>query len=1198
MKPASTYLSLGHLCLFAHVLLLFALAVANARSTGLFVSARSVSQSPIPNTQHNSQTQTPQRESALTLLVEGATLRKEIRAGEPQFVGVALNAGQYAQVIFRWRGVDLDASVFKPDDNRAESSPVPIRAAGPTSVSVIAEVAGVYRFEVRPAEALKINGGYEVRLEAVRQPTPADELRVKAERALAEGTKPGAPAAKDKIEESLRLWQSAEDIAGQASAHHALAELHRRAAALENAVKEYQTALALRQKMTDAAGEAHTLLDLGRAYRDLHSPGQALPSYARALTLFRSAGDRTGESMALYATGFALARDGKYREAVKYYEEALSIQSADGDRLREARTLTALGGAYDPLDEYDRALAFYQKSIPIRLELDDRLGGAIVLNNINVLNEKWGDWQKTKENYETALSVYESLLKNGWTTCESSGSESTGRICEYAAFTLDNLGELYNTLGDPQAALTKFEKSLKIHDAINQPRGKGLTRARMCYSHLLEGKPQEALELCQAAQTLQKSGVDPPGLAYTHIVMGMIYDTLGETRKALDSYDRALQFHSESGDLRGQAITLDKAGDAYARARDVKSARAKFERALQIWQRIKDQDGETISLYKLARAERDLGNLTEAHARISKALDIVESLRVKVTSQRLRASYFATKLDYYELAIDLKMQLAKAGGLGVAAPAELVASAFQANERARARVLFDILLEARVEPRGDSDRALTALFRRQQELQQKLNYKAALQTRLLAGKTPAEALAAVEKEVAQLAIEYDEVDGQIRARSPRYAELTRPQPLSLAEIQRQLLDEQTLLLAYALGEERSYLWVVSRAAVKFYELPRRAEIEAVARRVSDILRAEQKQPGEPARAHQTRLALLDAQFRDAAAGLSRMLLSPAVAELGRKRLLVVAGGDLQQVPFAALPIPEPAEGVGELTSSRRAASLPAPDERAPVASEHEIVYVPSASTLAALRAETRQPPPKAVAILADPVFERDDARLQLALKGRSQTDEPPTRLQSLQDAVRSWGVGLPRLLASRQEAKGIKAAAPEGMARVAWDFEASRATATDAELVQYRIIHFATHGVFNDRQPELSGIVLSLFDERGQPREDGFLRLHDIYNLKLPVEMVVLSACQTGLGKQVRGEGLIGLTRGFMYAGVPRVVASLWKVDDEATAELMRVFYERMFKDGMPPPAALREAQLSVRSQKRWRAPYYWAGFIIQGEWK
>ena len=167
----------------------------------------------------------------------------------------------------------------------------------------------------------------------------------------------------------------------------------------------------------------------------------------------------------------------------------------------------------------------------------------------------------------------------------------------------------------------------------------------------------------------------------------------------------------------------------------------------------------------------------------------------------------------------------------------------------------------------------------------------------------------------------------------------------------------------------------------------------------------------------------------------------------------------------------------------------------------------------------------------------------------------------------------------------------------ALNFHASLATVKSPALAEYRIVHFATHGLLDTERPELSAIVLSLVDEQGQP-QDGFMRLREIYNLNLPAELVMLSACQTGLGKEIRGEGLVGLTRGFMYAGAARVGTSLWKVDDAATAELMSHFYLAVLKDGKTPAAALRHAQMKMWPQKRWQSPYYWAAFVLQGDWK
>jgi len=270
--------------------------------------------------------------------------------------------------------------------------------------------------------------------------------------------------------------------------------------------------------------------------------------------------------------------------------------------------------------------------------------------------------------------------------------------------------------------------------------------------------------------------------------------------------------------------------------------------------------------------------------------------------------------------------------------------------------------------------------------------------------------------------------------------------------------------------------------------------------------------------------------------------------------------------------------------------------------DHEIINEPSASALALLMSETasRKQASNAIAVFADPVFEADDPRMSSA-KPRDEVMTAQMLESDSQRALRDVGFTgegrhIPRLQASKEEAEAIMSLTPWREGFTAIGFEANRATAMRPDLGNYRIVHFATHGLLNDEHPELSGVVLSLFDQKGQP-QDGFLRLHDIYNLKLPVDLVVLSACNTGLGKDVRGEGLIGLTRGFMYAGASSVVASLWKVDDEATAELMRLFYGFMLRDGLSPAAALRKAQVTMSQQKRWQSPYYWAGFVIQGQY-
>jgi CHAT domain-containing protein len=448
-------------------------------------------------------------------------------------------------------------------------------------------------------------------------------------------------------------------------------------------------------------------------------------------------------------------------------------------------------------------------------------------------------------------------------------------------------------------------------------------------------------------------------------------------------------------------------------------------------------------------------------------------------------------------------------------------------------------------------------------------------------------LSALETELSDLEAQYQQVQKVIRERYPAYQQMMQPDVVTLSEIQKKVLgDNQSLLLEYALGDERSYLWVVSGDGFQSYELPGRNKIEDAARKLYSSLTAFQPKPDETFDLRQERTRRADEMLPNEIAQLSKFVLAPVANRLGKKRLIIVADGALQYIPFQVLTLP----GAGQETS-------------VPLIVDHEIVNEPSASTLALLLGDSTERTQSAgtVAIFADPVFEADDVRLA----ARNPTAQPRHQVAPETDEIarvfRDVGQsidnrGIPRLLASRQEAEAIMAVVPWRTAFKALDFDASRATLSTPSFGQYRILHFATHTMIDSEHPELSGIVLSLVDPQGR-RLDGFLGMSDIYDLKLASNLVVLSACSTALGKEVKGEGLIGLTRGFLYAGASGVTASLWKVDDEATAELMGHCYGGLFQRGLTPAAALREAQLAMWNQKRWRAPYYWAAFVIQGKY-
>jgi CHAT domain-containing protein len=501
---------------------------------------------------------------------------------------------------------------------------------------------------------------------------------------------------------------------------------------------------------------------------------------------------------------------------------------------------------------------------------------------------------------------------------------------------------------------------------------------------------------------------------------------------------------------------------------------------------------------------------------------------------------------------------------------------------------------------------------------------------LLARKHTSEEAEALDGEIRAIDSEYQQVRAGIRKANPHYAALTQPEPLSAAQIQ-EMIDPDTMLLEYNLGEEHSYAWAVTTAMLASFELPPRVEIERAARRFYKLLTSRnERKIGETPVQRQRRIRRADTELVECAQSLGQQTLGAVAGSLGRKRLLIVADGALQYIPFQSLqspaadprmgsPIVQKPSKIDHETDSfvvPRSGGVSTLAYR-PLMLDHEIVSLPSASALAVMRREAQGRPsaPKAVAVLADPVFTADDPRVERSVRRRISvrasvsvvrgrfTGPPLVRERDAERSLRDVGLAenairIPRLPLAHEEAESILSLVPESERLGALNFEASKAAASDPKLAQYRILHFATHGLLNSIHPELSGLVLSLVDQNGRP-QDGFFRLHEIYNLNLPADLVVLSACQTGLGKEIRGEGLVGLTRGFMYAGAKSVVASLWKIDDRATAALMKRFYEGMLGPARLAPAeSLRKAQIEMWRTANWSHPSYWAAFVLQGEWK
>jgi CHAT domain-containing protein/Tfp pilus assembly protein PilF len=889
---------------------------------------------------------------------------------------------------------------------------------------------------------------------------------------------------------------------------------------------------------------------------------KVLEQYGEALRLMREAGDRRGEAMSLTNMGTLYNVLGEPQKAIEYLDQASTVWNTVGDRHLEAITLLIKAGAYYVVGEPNKALDACNVALPVMRAVGDQSGEAGTLIQIGAVYRLFGEPQKALDYFTQGLVLRRALGDRR--------NEGTA---------LNNVGAVYDLLGDSQKALHYFDEALTVARGIKDPRLEAVALSNIGTIYNLLEEPDNALRHLDQALAVARANSDRRAEAGVLTHMGTAYILARDQPKAVEYLERALQLRLAVSDRQGEAITLNHLGRAFGKMGQTQKALEYYDKALPIWRTVGDRSGEAAALYGMARGQSDLGDLLRARELTEAALAITSTIRTKVASRYLRASYFASVQDIYKLQIDLLMRLHRrqpANGFDVAA--------LKAYEQARARSLIDMLAEASADIRQGVDPGLLA---RERSVQQLLNAEADRQMRLFGGQPTAESVGAVRRKIEDLSAQLHAIEAELKTRNPRYAALTQPAPLGLTEIQTAVTDDSTLLLEYSLGEERSYLWAVTATSFSSYELPPRATIEAAARRCYELLTARnQYVKFETADEKRERVRQADVEYPKAARALSEILFGPIASQFGRKRLLIVPDGALEYLPFAALTVPN------QESPANARSSQPSEETFVPLMVQHEVTSIPSASTLAVLRRELhgRAAAEKVVAVFADPVFDKSDERVTRdSSRNAGGHHGAPTKPSD-------EATPFQRLPYTRQEAEAILALVPSRGRKAALGFDANRAAAMSDDLSKYRIIHFATHSFLDSTNPELSAIALSMLDRQGRPQE-GFLRSHEVFNLRLGAELVVLSGCRTGLGKQVKGEGLYGMTRGFMYAGSKRVLVSLWDVQDQATARLMTDFYRGLL--GSKPsstPAALRAAQIAIWRERRWQAPYYWAGFVLQGE--
>jgi CHAT domain-containing protein len=951
----------------------------------------------------------------------------------------------------------------------------------------------------------------------------------------------------EELEESVRLALGEGQTLEAARNLNRIGGLHLLLNDAPAALASHLQALDLLRQSPDAKVEIDNLNGSAAAYLSL--PPNAAPNSPDYVALAQSALDKAialsknvhytlGEAQALLTLS-ELQNRSKYATAVLTAQEALALWKSRGDKEGLARTYHQIGTCYLAQNLLTEAIENFSQALELWRGLKDRSQEAATLISLGFAEFRKAEWQACIRYLTGAYPLLD----------ERAEPVQMGRMAS-------TLGASFIETGSPEMGVAQYQRALDYYRQANDYEGISYATWGLGRAYFFAGDLDQAtIYFQQALEPIEKNSVSAaPILEY----LGRIHIGRGEYAVAQNYLGSVLTIYTEAGNLKEAARVLALLGQAYDRQGMLSRAKLHYQEALETFTRLSDRVNQAAIYYALGELEMKQRNYDAASGYLRQSIDVTEGMRRVSTSYDLMAAFSASVQERYEAYIECLMKQHEKQPAG-----EFAINAFETSELGRARTLSELLLALQTNLTPGADPQLAA---RQRSLRQTLRIKENDRIKLLAQTDTREQLIALEQETARLEAEYKKVNDTIRSRFPSYDEISRPTAWDLRQIQEKILaDDDAVLVEYTLGTENSYAWTITRNSFTSHKLPPKKIINAAVQRVYALL------SNPPQDGNETELARASAE-------LSKLVLAPVASSLNRQRIILVADGALNYIPFQLLPNPS---GNNE-----------------PMVAGYEVINAPSASILGQLRQEKQhRRPTRVLAAFGDPVFASNYAQFKDSATGDLAASVKTSASRDVEVSADSLDPSVIQPLNyTKFELKNLsEIAGPESF--IAKGFTASRETLGRIDLSEFSILHFATHGVLVPEKPELSGFFLSTVDTAGRA-QDGFISMQDVYRLNAPVDLVVLSACRTGLGKDMRGEGLIGLTRGFMYAGASSVVASLWKVDDEATGELMKHFYANMLKKGMRPADALRAAQNTLRQDPNWQAPHFWAGFTLQGEFK
>ncbi len=871
--------------------------------------------------------------------------------------------------------------------------------------------------------------------------------------------------------------------------------------------------------------------------------------YKQALDLSKTSPTDAARAYALFSAGMFNFYYGDMKKTIEYFLQANSFAEKTDDVSLITQTLLFIGFSYGREGQPLSGLQKMQEALRKCQEAKYLRGQTLAHFGIGFLSMLMDEKQQALDAYKRAEELFPQDFE--WLERAKLYNSIAAIYEEYGVL---SLGEIYR------------QRALEFYQKANYPYGQLATLPSLAKLKYLKGEKALGKNLYDEALTLAEKLND-------EFYLAIIKEDLGDLKlkdnlfdEAISNYQAAFQVYKK---LKIKYPKVENSlGKAFEKKGDFVTARNYYNTALETNRNIRDMLSGAENLYNLAGLNLTEGNLTESLLQIEESLKITETLYNNVTNSKLQTNYLSNVFDRYELYINLLMKMDQQS------PQKNYAiEALQAAEKSRGRFMLEKLSLSEADFTKDAD---AETVKREKEIRVLLNAKADKLTSLLSRKAEKSETDKISGELHELENELADIKAKLKQNSPVYSAIKNPEPFNIEEFQNEVLDEDSLLLEFSLGTSESYLWLVGKNEVSSYILPARAEIESKVEILRELIGARIRKKDETLEDHQARITKADNEFPEAARQLSRMLFGQIAGKLAHKRLIIVPDGKLHYLPVSALPFPN--SGTDE-----------------PILLSNEVIYEPSASTLALIAKNQRQiqETSKKLLVFSDPVFTEEDSRFSVKTETAVNIKENAGDNLRFAENLDS----LPRLSESKDEGDSIVKIAGASNSDIFTGFAATREQFLKANVSDYKILHFATHGLIDETRPELSGIIFSRFSEKRE-NLDEFVRLQDIYGLNLNADLVVLSACETGVGKEVKGEGLLSLNNAFLQVGAKTVLSSLWKVEDAATVELMKNFYQIIAEEKTTSSKALQKAQKKLWESGRYKSPFYWAAFTMQGDFR